>query len=420
MTQRDRPLNVKRASIARLKQAIADGTPLTGIICFGTHDRPDIDELGGIALIQTKELGAARFPGLAGKTYLRLRVITQEEVTSLGEDAWYKLLKQGCLAIGIAGGPMDDHNQETQTSAVQRVAEFLGVEKKPWLKHFLAYVNHEDNSGKKSIPDGYSGLTGPRVKAAWRLLKEDGKMDEMIAQAEGFIQEIKLHLEDQKRFDEAKKELAPQIRLIKLTGEDVQDRQSVPKIAVARSDNERICAVTRNLHYRDNLVLILQIHSSGNFQIHHGRENSVSTEQMDEIVSSLRRAVVEHMNKDLPAKDRIQMKPGDLIKDGEVSGARGIFYYRPARMVFNGSLTQKDVPGLVGKDGTHPFTVRSLTDTIVSALKKVKSLKTEHEEPKPEPKPKPEDNKQLVDTVMEFQAPGVGWFKMSIIRGKKP
>jgi hypothetical protein len=420
MTQRVKPLDVKRASIARLKQAIADGTPLIGITRFGTHDRPDIDELGGIALIQTKELGAERFPGLAGKNYLRLRVITQEEVRSLGEDAWYKLLKQGCLAIGIAGGPMDDHNQETQTSAVQRVAEFLGAEKKPWLKQFLRYVNHEDNSGKKSIPDGYSGLTGPRVKAAWRLLKEDGKMDEMIARAEGFIQEIKLHLEDQKRFDEAKKELAPKIRLIRLAGEDGQDEQSVPKIAVVISDSERICAVTRNLHHKDNLVLILQIHSSGNFQIHPAREDSVSTEQMDEIVRDLRLAVARHANKDLPAKDRIEMKPSDFTKDGEVSGARGIFYYRPAHMVFNGSLTQQDVPGLVGKDGTHPFTVRSLTDTIVSALKKVKSLKTEHEERKTNSEPKPEHNKQMVDTVVEFQAPGVGWFKMSIIRGKKP
>lgn len=364
-----RPLDVTRATVAEIKQAIADKVPLIGISCFGTHDRPDIDELAGIAIIQTPELGINIFPNLAGKNYLRLRIITQGEVRKLGEDAWYKLLQEGCLAIGIAGGPLDDHGEGMKTSATQKVAEFLGVEKKPWLKQLLGYVNHEDNSGKKTIPDGFSGPTGPMIKATWRLLKEDGRMDEMTARAEVFIGQIKLHLVDQKRFEEAKNELKKKIRLIPLTGMKERTLGQVPQIAVIKSDGERACAITRYLHNRHrDLVVIVQIQSSGNFQIHSAKEESVSTEQMDEVVSSLRLAFIDFLNKNLPAKSRVRIDWEESVKDGEQKDTEEIFYYRNARMIFNGTLTQEDVPGLIGEDPSYPFSERSLTNIIISAL----------------------------------------------------
>jgi hypothetical protein len=378
------PLNVQSASIAQLEQAVLGKHPLVGITCFGTHYRPDIDELAGIALIQMKELGSKFFPNLAGKNYLNLRVITQNEVRDLGEDAWYKLLKQGCLAIGIARGPFDDHNQETQTSATQMVAEFLGVQKKTWLRNLLSYVNHEDNSGQKSIPDGYSGPTGPMIKATWRVLKEDDKIKEMEERAETLIRMIKVHLIDQMRFEKAKKKLAHKIRLVPITETGEQESREGAKIAIVESDSERAVAVTRHLHNKSHdLVLIMQTSSSGNFNIHEAKEGSVSSEEMDQVARALRLHFVNFLNKGREPNKRIRLSEEELVMSGEQEDTHEIFYYPDGKMIFNGALTQRDVPGLVGNTDSYPFTVNSLVRLVTSVLRRSVATETKNEE-KPE------------------------------------
>lgn len=375
-----KPLDVTRATVAEIKRAIKEKIPLIGIYWFGTHYKPDVDEVAGVTLLLVSKLSRKFFPEIAEGKTLYLRTITKGDVARLGEDAWYKLLQKGGLAIGIAGGPMDDHGEGTETSAAQKVAEFLGVEKKPWLKQLLGYVNHEDNSGQKSIPDGYSGPTGPMIKATWRVLDEDGRMDEMEERVVGFVKMFQLHLTDQMRFSVAKRELARDIHLVPLNGLPERIPGKIPNIAVAESGSERVVAVTRYLHNKNHdLALIVRISPTGNFSIHEAKEGSVSTEQMDQVVRMLRLHFVNFLNKGRSRK--IRLSDEDLVMYGEQEDTNEIFYYRGANMVFNGSLTQTEVSPLVGDDDNYPFSRRSLVGIITKALEDIspRSLPTQKE-----------------------------------------
>ena len=44
-------INVRRASVDEIKEAVRKRIPLMGIRCFGTHGWPDLDELVAIAII---------------------------------------------------------------------------------------------------------------------------------------------------------------------------------------------------------------------------------------------------------------------------------------------------------------------------------------------------------------------------------
>lgn len=375
-------IDVTRASVTEVKQAIAEGIPILGITHVTTHEWPRLDELASLTLITL--YGEKAFPEL--KKGFSLGCVSAENIRkgNYGDDAWYELLRQGHLTIGTGGGPLDDHFDEDgaskkQGSAVERVAYFLGIEQEPEVRHLLRYINHENNSGDNPSLTGASGETAvsaqmfmlaTTIKTAWRMLRQKKDEGKMVERVKGFMAIIQDHILDQKSFiDETGKVLGAMKKIpLKLMTLD-SEKTFTPTLVVIKSDSERASSIIR-ANSGKNVMGIIQIRSNGQFCFFSANKKSgLKPHQLEDVVKALRSEIISWKNKDLHPSKRIKNNWQETRKEGYHEGTEGLYYFSQGGMIFNGSLTQPDVPGLVGNDARKfPLTEKILVDIVTIAL----------------------------------------------------
>lgn len=374
-------VNVTEVSLERLKTAVENGEPLIGVHTIATHEFPHLDEAGALTLLTI--YGEKRFPGISSG--FKLGTVSSYQLRrNYGDDAWYKLLNQGILTSGTGGGPLDDHYDETgnakkEGSATERVARFLRIENKPELAHLIRYINHEDNNGETSSFTGASGKTGQsarlfmfatQMKTTWRIMREEKKDQDFIQKMKEFMEMIRVQILDQRSFIFETGGVLATMEKVPLKMTPLKGDQ-IPKLVVIESDSERAVPIIRNNSTpADNIVAILHIKSNGQFYvsclIKDGRMNH---RQMEDVVKAIRARIINWKNQGKKPGERINNSWQETRKGGYHPGTEEIFFFQRGGMIFNGSNTQPDVPGLVGDNRKgFPFNKRGLVLTIMTAL----------------------------------------------------
>ncbi len=374
-------LKVSGTSTGRIRHAVKNGQPLLGVTHIATHEWPHLDEIAALTLLTI--YGEKAFPGISSG--FKLSSVSSYQIRkSYGEDAWYELLSEGILTIGTGGGPLDDHYDDQgeahkQGSSTGRVAYFLGIENEPEVKHLLRYVDHEDNNGDSHSLTGTSGETArsaqffmlaTAIKTTWRMMRQEKKEKELIGKVEHFMNMIKMHILDQRAFIEETGKILSTIQKIPLPlMTPSSERITTPTLVVTRSNSERASAIIRANSGKD-VVAILQIRSNGQFCLFSANKSGeVKISQIDDVVKALRSEIIKWKNKNLPAAERIRNDWQETRKEGYHPGTDELYYFREGGMIFNGSLTQPDVPGLVGENvKKFPFNEEILIDIVTIAL----------------------------------------------------
>jgi hypothetical protein len=353
-----------------LKTAFFRGYPIQGIKILGTHHGTHAEELANVALCH---MGYAeeKFPGVKNAS---IQLISNTEIRkikdmleeSLGErmtqmDLFFYMMKEhGWLVFGVGGGRFDEHGKEIEGSSLMLFAKHLGVENLPELKHVLTYFNWEDSHGNisnyvKECPDlpknvisSAGGMIFPEiVKAVWRNLAED----ELGTMFMSLVRMIELRIEDDSHFPKALKEVKRNIDYIFLpkrpkvkvmvnkndgSGEK-EEKTYHAELAVVRSDNPRALGAAWMVSQRRKAktVAVLQIHPNGQFQLF---ANQNYDERIGGAVRMLRMRECE-------AKKQRAPKWPDM--ENESLPESYLHYQKDAERLFNGSLTQKDVPALI-------------------------------------------------------------------------
>ncbi len=370
-------IDVTKSSIGQIQEAVRRGAPLLNVTSVATHVWPHLDEIAALVLLTM--YGERAFPGIS-ESFELVSLSSYETRRSYGDNAWYPLLSEGILTVGTGGGPLDDHYEggrsKKEGSATERVAYFLGIEKEPEIEHLIRYVEYTDNNGDNPNLTGGSGETArsaqnfmlaTSIKSTWRMMRQQKREVDFIQKMKEFMETIRLHILDQKSFiGETGKVLSQSTRIpLELMS---SNRITDPVLAVIRSDEERASDIVRSSWGKNTVAATLQIMSNGQFYLSVATKNGgVPVSQVDDLVKAIRSEIIRWKNRG--GENNIRNDWRETQKEGYHMGTDELYYFRKGSMVFNGSLTQPDVPGLVGENRKKfPLTEKDLVDIVRIAL----------------------------------------------------
>lgn len=346
------PLNCINASIEELMNAIRTKRPISGITHLITHPGTHSDEFLNWYMQKCTPEGQKAFPGIEDAT---CDFWTQEELANYqGEECFYRALQKGCFISGTAGGPFDEHgDRKTQKSCAQLMSDYLGLmtttEGRIIYSNFLEYVNYEDRHGNNmrsqfKNPD-FARIIAPalfadNIKKGWRLVNAGLKTeDDLIADAMGFIEnEIgaqRLFVKTIAEYQGLNKQI---IHLPNLKKEGDNKK---PALLIIHSDNDDMPAVAKNQFSKNpdyRLKVLVKINSQGQFYI-----CPMNGTTLTNVIVFMRIAI--RRNRKLgPLANTI------LKSEGTIEGVEEVYYHADSDSIMNGSLTQKDVPGILNKE----------------------------------------------------------------------
>jgi hypothetical protein len=274
-----------------------------------------------------------------------------------------KFCPDGRLALGLGGGWADDHSkslseaERRKTSCFGLVAKSLGVYEHPEITHIRRYVEYEDNHRSKASdtlarvlwimhhvwPEDEEdnmnwALLGVHYK--WNDHSSDFRIGHIAklmpddVDREGWLRRGRFALARyQEMFDQAvtefkAKQVAGQVLVRRVTIKG----QEWPLVGI-ESDNVRMSAVIRSSHGLSAGVIVLR-NSRGH---HYISVNDAARVNLDEAVSILR-------YREQKQKGELRIRDWQRLKEeGEIAQIPEWFYFKQARMIFNGSITKPDV-----------------------------------------------------------------------------
>jgi hypothetical protein len=330
----------------KLKEQIANKKPITGVTTIVTHPNPHLDEIASDVVI--RRYGKKFFPGVENSSigYITKKMLDEASNNNVAEeDMFYWLLSQGFLAIGIAGGPLDEHG-ESRTSALKKVMEYLEINKNPELKFLLGYVNYEDGNGDNANhllmnktdnelkKAAHQYMLATRIKQTWQMTKDAAEKNKWL---HIFMDEIIITIDYQINFIKETESVEKSMEIIELKNA----AKAGLFLTVIRHDSISASAITRSIlstQRGQNNVAILQLHSSGQFQLFSNKRQRV---RINDVVRSVRVREFQMKNKLIPRWNELE---SDNLEGSD------LYFMSDGQMFFNGSLTQPDVNPLVITD----------------------------------------------------------------------
>ncbi len=342
------------SSPPNVAKAFSSGTPIEGISQILVHYKPHADELAAIAVLRL--YGETRFPGIKKASIMLATQARIREDFGDGDTVWVEMVRQGILPVGTGGGPLDDHDTggRKDASALDRVVKFLEIDNLPEIQHLLTYINYEDSNGERGNLVFKQGEGTPElhqafkqfmfatiIKRTWRVCEEDESADF----ARLFVRQFEIQLEDERNLRQAIPEVLGGVEYRNLPHMTTK-KSEIPVLAIIRSDNNYAKDVLLQHNGRPNLVAILQIRSSGNFQLYSVGRRS----RFDDVARMIRGEIILHKNKTRNRYTALKNDWKTAATDGATEEVPEIFYFRAenSNMIFNGSLTQEDTPPTIG------------------------------------------------------------------------
>lgn len=372
------------ANTAKIEKAFYNRTPIRGVtyVCF--HEAAHNDEL--LASYILHRYGRRIFPGIENAN---LGVLTSKMVNDvLGTKhrdgkTFERLLQKGYLMVGTEGGPFDEHKEGMRgVSSSQLVAEYLGVEKNVELGALLMYSNQTDSYGdngnwldieNKDIQQAVKQLMpASQIKTFWRLLAykmmtkditEEQAAKKTKEFMDSYFRGIDTFVEDRLAYKSESVHVmrATTFKRMPKMG-DVEGMDGHPFLAIVQDDSPyALQVVLDQKKVNPNIGLALIVKSTGNFALlpaHKGMRK-----YMVEVAKAIRSRVA------FKKRMHITWQEGKFIlnSNGSIGQAPEIYYDKMKSYgVYNGSNTQPDTPGLLGKGGL--LSLSDLVNTIMVSV----------------------------------------------------
>jgi hypothetical protein len=299
------------------------------------------------------------------------------------ETAFWKLLQQGYLMVGTESGPFDEHRAHMKgVSASQLVARHLNIHERYELQDLLIYSNQTDSSGDKvswldpartDIRHAVKQLMpASNIKRFWRLLNfqlmvHELTQEEADAKTEEFISSIfrdmNNFVDDKLAYNSEVGHVLAKTTFVKMDKMgDVEGMKGYPVLAVVEDDSPySLQVILDQRRLNPNIGLVLLVKSTGNFCLlapHRGMKPHVIN-----AVKALRAHVSYQRGKVIPWKESKYL----LGVNGAIPEAPELYYDEVKSFgLYNGSSTQPDMPGLLGKSGlmTLPTLIKMITNSV--------------------------------------------------------
>lgn len=334
--------------------------PIEGITHVVTHPSCHLDEFGALYLLQSTVEGQMLFPGIQDadlgfvtETYLR-------EKGYMGFNGFIKALENGYLIIGLGGGPFDEHSDRNKkVSCLELVKRYLDLFKKSENRDLygslVQFINYEDNNGDNLIQNMNKtmngtlltkdtvdalrslnvGMIAQHIKKAWEVIETT---EEMTGLANFVFKFFDTEIRQRAQFLSARREFQNMEKIIERIG-------AGHCLVVTESNNKQILKVARaQTEYPGGLKLgvALNVNSQGQFCI---IPSNGFKDKMFEVVKILRQKVAfarSDSGKGLPFDE--------LGRAGSIWRVPEIYIDENTGIIMNGSKTDPDVPGLIGKE----------------------------------------------------------------------
>lgn len=356
------------SSIAELKNAIANKIPIENLKGLIVHRGTHIEELAACFLILRTPLGKKFFPKAAYAVAIKTNRELAKEGWS-GKEGFYEALQAGYLIVGCGGGHFDEHgDRKEDTSCIKLVANYLDVfknkEDRLVYGSLITTLNVEDNEGVGMIDKrgGNSELKTllmpiwlPQIiKNAW--LDPEYDHNSLVAMA---FECFAIEISHKRSFREAENGFKScKQAFYEIPGMPAERPGKTPSIFVIYSDNSKMVSVARKrikTNQTKDVKAILCINSKGQFYL-----SPWNGAKLDDVIRLLRVHIARRKRVGLP-------KWYDLAREGELESSPDLYYQNGnADSIYNGSLTQPDVPGLIGSP--EGFTEKELVGYILQGL----------------------------------------------------
>jgi hypothetical protein len=196
-------------------------------------------------------------------------------------------------------------------------------------------------------------LFATRVKHTWDVCPENA----IEAFTKYFICEVEMAIDYTKKKLDVTNEILSAVTYVELPFATTK-KDDVAEFAVTKSQSKLALSVILEGNNRPNLVAILQIEDSGNFQIHTvGRRIGLK-----DVVHMIRGKILKVKNEKDP-KNQVRVDWKKIGEDGLFSPVPEIYYYRSnqTERIFNGSSSQPNTSPTIGTFFTEEQLVRMVS-----------------------------------------------------------
>jgi hypothetical protein len=355
MTQKT--IDCARASLGGLQDAFKNKYPITGIKMILTHPSPHLDEVAAIYMLQHTIEGNEKFPGVENVGVSFVSGTHLRENNFLGFKGFLKALQAGYLLIGLGDGPFDEHgNRDKKVSCLELIKRHLDLFKKQENRSIygplIHFVNHEDNNGDNIM------RTLNKVNPETRLSKEAAEVCNTLNLGQ-IAQNLKKGFETAQTLEEQqqifcmgmqfiKNEISQRKMFIVASNHHHQSIQLEFELGeknfglVIKNDNPLAAKVAfqKSKQIGEKTIGILIVEkTNGQFCI---IPQDNFRESMREIIKILRQKVFF-------SKKQKSLSFDDLESMGWIWSVPELYIDENMFIIMNGSKTDPDVPGLIGK-----------------------------------------------------------------------
>lgn len=371
-----KPRNCRTATIDELYDDFRTGRPISGIEFICPHPSPHMDEIADTFVLQETPEGRAAFPGIEKA---KIIFVTETQLRNdgyLGHRGFMLGVQNGYLFLGTGYGPFDEHdNRKEKISSFELVKRYLDlyatVEGRKIYGPLAEFINFEDNNGdnlignvnevnplRKEILDQRNNRFGDNLRKEADVLRKlnigmvtqnlkkgfDANVDNLEGQEQVFrmgMQFLRNEVAHQRQFVAAEKEYA----LLKEKGEITRFELNGGFYGlVIQSSNIKIGQVARqkassgNKNQNGMLGAIIIVRPTGQFVI---LPDKKTAHRMNGVYNGLFKKV-------------LAKRPNDRNAVPE------LYIDQNMKIIMNGSKTDPDVPGLIGK----ALEIKDLVDAV--------------------------------------------------------
>jgi hypothetical protein len=356
-------------------------TVIAGIHTIATHYEPHNDEIASSYLLQKTPQGEFLFPGIKNASVGPISATKLREHGFYGEEGFFKALQKGILLIGIGHGPLDEHGDlDKKISCTQLIVELLDLyankEDRVIYGNLIKYINFEDRNGDDTVSflnktrDSSGGQRLTKEEAEGLIYLKSGNLAQNlkkgfevaigndVLQTEIFKMAYMFYdneIQQAKIFQKASKEYAESVKAkvdLKIPG-----AKGDFVLLHMKSDNILMGKVVRS-KWREGgsktLGVLFIEKSNGQFALLPNRVHITAT-NMREVVKVLRQTIA--LNREEAAES---IDFCDLGKNQVIESVPEIHFDENTGIISNGSKTDPDVPGLLGKSISPQEVIRAI------------------------------------------------------------
>lgn len=389
MTLKPQSINCGDASIEDLKAIFYRDCPLyesqkviAGIHSIATHYEPHNDEIASGYLLQKTPQGEFLFPGIKNAVIGPISATKLRNSGYDGEEGFFKAMQKGILLIGIGHGPLDEHaDRDKKISCTQLIVDLLDLyankEDRVVYGNLIKYINFEDRNGD----DAVSFLNKVRISSGGPRLNKDEAEGLICLKPGNLAQNLK------KGFEAASGDEVMQTEIFKMAyifyENEIKQARMFQKAAKeytesvkseislkipgtkgnfvllhVKSDNILMGKVTRS-KWREGgsktLGVLFIEKSNGQFVLLPNKDH-VTAQNMREVVKALRQIIALNHR----GGRAVSIDFCDLGKNQIIEAVPEIHFDENTGIISNGSKTDPDVPGLLGKNISSQDVIRAI------------------------------------------------------------